>query len=620
MTHLALTIDPDPIRRGRFLAAARTRLSTLTGLVCHQAECCDLGAIWGAFPGAPQSHRTTESSFALILGDAIKDDGQRLCHPIIGQDGAFEGSALPNCDGYYLALSYLHQRGLVLGVDLLGMFPLYYFAGPETFVAATSCELCLAHPHIQGDLNPAGLTGILLTNGLVANQPLITDLTRLAAGSQLRWSPGKGGREFETYRPAIHTRYRSLSLDETWRLLDERVSDAVRRHSRAEIRSSLLLSGGLDSRMLAGYLAHDQITDTALVLGRDTDQEVRAAAEVARALGLRLHRERHEPTDAEFLASARRCAEWEHLAGGFSSFELESAAALVGQLGPACWGGYVGDLTLGGSAIGFSRDPHTGANTFARFLAGTNAWGVPRNRLVRLLGKRGEDLVESQVELLRRQWDDGDEPPPQRSLRLRLHMRVRYHIGVVMQRLSMRSWPIVPFVDRGVLDIVFNAPEEHLQRRQLQYAIIKARFPELAEIAQDTNSFLFEPAWKTAQRKASVLRRLFVSLRRSGRKLYWRTWRRIEPRRYYRLFDPDEPCWRVVRAAAESQRENLCEWFDARELDALWPAPQVTMGLQSPFSQGGALRLILGLGLWVESRKRAMPVRPNRLEDQLPPL
>ena len=332
MTHMALAIDSDPERREQFLTAARRKLTTLPGIVVSEAECCDLVAVWGTFADGPQTQRITDSSFALILGDVIPNDHQQLDVSTMEYIGDPGFSGWPDCNGFYLAVAYRHGRGLMLAVDLLGMFPLYYRARPETLVAATSCELCLAHPHVKADVDLAGLTGILLTNGLVANQPLLSDLRRLASGHQLHWVPSMGCEARQTYQPEIHCRYLGMSFEEAWQMLDDRMIDAIRRHRANASDAPLLLSGGLDSRMLAGYLATNKTCDRALVLGRDTDHEVIAASQVASVLGMSLLREPHESTESEFLAAAKRCAKWEHLEGGFSALEADAAAALLGEL------------------------------------------------------------------------------------------------------------------------------------------------------------------------------------------------------------------------------------------------------------------------------------------------
>ncbi|MHB8972540.1 MAG: hypothetical protein ACYC3X_09495 [Pirellulaceae bacterium] len=282
MAHLALTIDPDAQRRRQFLDTARGKIRTLAEWVVEELECGDLAMVWGVFPAAPRSCQAHDATCALVLGDAILDDGQRLAASSLVAADHCAHAPLPVCDGFYLAAKYARPHGLTLSVDPLGLFPLYYAARGGVLIAATSCTLCVAHPCCEGGLDADGLAGILLTNGLVDDRPLVAGLRRLGVGCQLRWDAQHGASEIETYRPAVHDRYVALSFNDTWRLLDERVADAVHRHRPPQGATTLLLSGGLDSRMLAGYLVQDHSVKSALVLGRDTDLEVQAATQADR--------------------------------------------------------------------------------------------------------------------------------------------------------------------------------------------------------------------------------------------------------------------------------------------------------------------------------------------------
>lgn len=608
MAHIALTVDRDRERRRRFITTARDRIAALGGLVIEQAECDDLAVVWGLFAHAPHSLQVSPHELALVVGDAIGDDGRRWGARDLATMVTDDEHYLPTGDGFYIAIRYDVRGSLRIGSDPLGMFPLYYGAVEDVIVAASSCYLCGAHPLVSVEPDIAGMAGILLANGLVANRPLNNGCRRLAAGCQLHWiRPRAHGqsaaRELEAYRLPVHDRYLSATFEQACELLNDRLADAVRRHQPHGSTSTLMLSGGLDSRMLAGYLAQQSVTRSAVVLGRDTDLEMCAARQVAGVLGFSVEREQREPTEEDFLTAAFRAACWEQLAGGFSGFEMDAAASCVGQIAPWSWAGYAGDLVLGGSAVRCSWDPTLGRNTFEQYVRKTNEWGVPADRLERLLGRGdGGEIVASRIEELRKQWQCEEESAEQRTLRMRLHSRIRYHIGTLVHRLSQCSWPLLPLIDRGVLDVVFNLPPRYLRDRQMQYAITGSRFPQLAMVAQDTNSFLFEPARRIGLRKKSALVRWSTSLRRRCRQWYWKSWRGIEPRRYHRFYDPDGPYWRCIRSIAESHRPRLGQWLSPTELDVLWPAPGVRVRAADPFTEAAALRLLLGLGLALGGR------------------
>jgi hypothetical protein len=121
----------------------------------------------------------------------------------------------------------------------------------------------------------------------------------------------------------------------------------------------------------------------------------------------------------------------------------------------------------------------------------------------------------------------------------------------------------------------------------------------LARIAFDTNSFRFSASQvKSGRNTASLAMRAADWLKYRGRRWYWQHWRRAEPRRYYRLFDLNTPCWQAVRQAAEASRSSAYEWLDRATFDELLPPPNVRIEYRDPFAEGASRRTLLGLLLW----------------------
>src|SRR5262249_25930809 len=111
-------------------------------------------------------------------------------------------------------------------------------------------------------------------------------------------------------------RYFSLSYHEQLDLIDERLSHAIDSELPQGKDFALLFSGGLDSRMLGGYLKEKGFDPIAQSFGSPRDIETLCATAAARILGLR-----HAVADidlAEYPSFARLEARWRHLSGGFS--------------------------------------------------------------------------------------------------------------------------------------------------------------------------------------------------------------------------------------------------------------------------------------------------------------
>jgi hypothetical protein len=133
----------------------------------------------------------------------------------------------------------------------------------------------------------------------------------------------------------------------------------------------------------------------------------------------------------------------------------------------------------------------------------------------------------------------------------------------------------------------------------MELALLGSRFPALARIPFDTNSFRFGRTHVKGGRTAvTIAERAKDWLQYRGRRWYWQRWRRAEPRRYFRLYDVDRPCWQAVRAAADRHRDAVGEHVDRKLLDELLPPAGARIGCADPFGEGAARRTLLGLLLW----------------------
>jgi hypothetical protein len=248
---------------------------------------------------------------------------------------------------------------------------------------------------------------------------------------------------------------------------------------------------------------------------------------------------------------------------------------------------------LGGDAFPWGFDASTGHWSFETILKQLNTWGVPVARMSDLFKTTdAREVIADLVAGFRRDYNHGSGPESQRATLLKLVTRARFHVGSVIHRLSFRSWPLLPFLDRQVLEQLLGMPAELKTNRKLQKELLIRRSSKLADIPREHNSFFLEPL------RPSVLNRHTASLQKRLRRWYWQKWIKEEPRRYYRCYDLNSPQWRAVRLAAEPLRPRLEPWFDRNTSDQLLPPAESRVAFQEPISGSGTARLLLGLLLW----------------------
>jgi asparagine synthase (glutamine-hydrolysing) len=592
MAHFTLTLDSNRERRAQFLAKAGKKLISLEGLEFKEAEHQDFAIVWAHAPGAPNSQHSGEHQFGLLLGYAVDETGRWIDSQAVLNIWTGKSAGDPRFGGYFAAAVHTQEQGLILGGDLVGFFPLYYAEAGGVLIAGSSPELIAMHPLIRPELDFAGLAGIFLTNGLINNQPLLRGIHRLKPGHHLHWHKDRGAREMEIFRLTATESLDTISADEARELADAELLRAIRWHRPLQTKSVLMLSGGLDSRLMAGYLCSEGITNDAICLGRQSDFEVEVGARVASSLGMVQHREAGEPTPLDYATLGFDLAKMEHLSGGFSFLEMLASANDVAAAAPMFWSGFALEDLLGGDSTVFGWDSKTRVWSFERLFKGLNAWGFTSEAIkVLLRTPDAGEVVEGKISEIRREFERGEETPWQRCARTKLLTRARFHIGHLVHRLAMKSWPLLPILDRRLLERQFMIPDTFKAERRLQKNMLAHRFPKLMRIPREHSSFKLEPL------NVSRLNKFIASMQSKVRRNYWH-WRGEDPRRYFRYHDTNGPLWAALRIKAEPHREKLNQWLNPKAIAEVLPGPAAVIPPVKTIAAGTRPRLLLGLMLW----------------------
>ncbi|PYO14253.1 MAG: hypothetical protein DMD31_10675 [Gemmatimonadetes bacterium] len=606
MANFLLVADPDSDRRARFVRGVRTRLPPLDGLRTAECAAGDVQLLWAAADSAPISTAADGDGVAVLWGEAIAGpDARRIGAPEVARAWAETPSRIAApWDGLYAAaVCRAHRPGVVVvGADLLGLFPIYFYGTPELLLVASSPELFRHHPAFRPELDTAGLVGLLLTAGIVQGRTLWRDVRRLAPGHLLFWEPRAEPQEVSQYALPASDRFFGLPFGAQVNLLYDAWDAAVARHAlpgEADERCGLLLSGGRDSRLLAGALGCHGIRCAALTLGEPGDFEVTCATAVATSLGME-HTVRPDAVD-RYPQYAELQVTWEHVANGLSSVYTWGVPRHLGALGHRVVAAYLVDPVVGGSSLAWAVDPATGRASFDTLFGSLNQYGIARDRLRRLLRREVfGDLVDETVERLRQAYDALPGEEFQKGWRFFLEHRGRFHAGGTPWRLCFGAWPVLPVQDHVVLETAGGMPAATLDRRRAEDEVLRRRFPDLARLPLDRNSSNLEPlipsAWWRVRR--GVRDRVAAVVRLAGRASARPGARRVERRRYVRLYDLNGPGWRAVRRQAEPYRERLAGLVVPEVLGELLPPPDVTVDLRDTIIDSTGAKLLLGLLIW----------------------
>jgi asparagine synthase (glutamine-hydrolysing) len=155
---------------------------------------------------------------------------------------------------FAVALWDERRRRLVLARDRYGIKPLFYRDAGDTLEFASELR---ALPRAEVDLD--ALEAFLAFNSIPAPYSIFRDTRKLPAGHLLVWEES-GRLSIERYARPGPVPVDELRADDEAELVEElraRLRDSVRAHLLADVPVGVLLSGGVDSAVLAALAAQE---------------------------------------------------------------------------------------------------------------------------------------------------------------------------------------------------------------------------------------------------------------------------------------------------------------------------------------------------------------------------
>jgi asparagine synthase (glutamine-hydrolysing) len=189
---------------------------------------------------------------------------------------------------YVAAIWDSRERELLVVNDRLGLRPVYYAQLEDVLLFASGVRSLLTHPGLSRQVDVVGLAQLLTFQHLLGNRTLLTDVHLLPPACMLlHRGGGPSLRRYWTLQYA--TTYAPKREDDYVQEFLYCIERAVRRQMPNDgIPSAVLLTGGLDSRMVLSelmYIAPHQQIQT-FTFGRPGCDDARFAREIARTLGV----------------------------------------------------------------------------------------------------------------------------------------------------------------------------------------------------------------------------------------------------------------------------------------------------------------------------------------------
>jgi asparagine synthetase B (glutamine-hydrolysing) len=415
--------------------------------------------------------------------------GEALCRALLGHFHALGANALKNLNGRYdIAIWDRHNRVLHMISDRFGANRHYQLHRPGALHIA--CEVkALAVLTDRTEIDPAGLASMLSFGYHLGDLTILRGVKCLSHARHLEYRASIDALQAERYwnYPYGELEPWSASAAELAGTLHQHLGQALKRRLRDVNKLLLPISGGLDSRTMAGLLAQSGFTGEVLAYsyGQSSSRDARYGRAIARKLG---YRHIHIPTPVDFMtrhmeqAAWRFDAEWAADSNWGARFS-HTHPALGDIRGYTVLSGFMGDVILGSDRYNYRRkagDAPLSTEQLAEIFIGA----VRDMPIDGLLDATSAAEAESGIAAIIRETFEPlqDLAPFFALLRSEFIHRQRRHTATVTQSVEHDLKAITPFLDRDVVDFSTRIPLDLFHSRLLYKRMIRDHLPAVAAV------------------------------------------------------------------------------------------------------------------------------------------
>jgi asparagine synthase (glutamine-hydrolysing) len=247
---------------------------------------------------------------------------------------------------------------LALITEPSGLRPVHVHDGPDALVLATEAKAIPAALGRRPAIDPDGLADLWTLNHCAGLRTLVEGVRLAPPGTLLRWA---GTHRTSREWPApVHPQQAGEPDDRIASDLIEALRSAVRSTRERAPRTTLTLSGGLDSRILLALARREWPAIETVTFGDRGSTDARFAADVALRAGAP---HVHYAPAPDFFARWARYAVW-RADGMMSAMHAQGMDALIAHAGPIGHdlNGFGGDIAMGA----FLRPDHLRGASSAR--------------------------------------------------------------------------------------------------------------------------------------------------------------------------------------------------------------------------------------------------------------
>lgn len=469
----------------------------------------------------------TERSVIACYGNIHEDQrvaGDSLCSVLLDRFHALGVDALKNLNGRYdIAIWDRQNRVLHMVSDRFGANRHYHVHNPAALhIACEVKTLAVALDRIE--IDPAGLASMLTFGFHIGDLTILKDVKCLTNACHLEYHASNDHLRINRYWnfPYGEKEPDKGTENELAEALHDHLLTALKRQLRGVNRILLPISGGLDSRTMAGLLAQSGFSGHVLAYsyGQPSSRDVRYGRAIARKLG---YQHVTIPTPRDFVTHSMEEDAW--LFDAEWSAELHWAVrrayldpCLGDTSGYHVLSGMFGDIILGSDRFNYRRKagdtPLAADQLCEAYYRTSQEYGAPET-ILKLFGADVANMVRDTFDSIVRPMLSpiAHLPPYYALMRAEFEQRQRRHTSMVAQCLERNRRTLTPFLDNEVVEFALRIPYDAFHDKKLYRQMIKRHLPKVAAIPYAGNALPIS----NAPLRAAILWRLERVLQRLPR-------------------------------------------------------------------------------------------------------
>jgi asparagine synthase (glutamine-hydrolysing) len=376
------------------------------------------------------------------------------------------------------------QKQLVVFNDRLGLHPLYYALDSGGVLFGSGVRALLAEPALKRSVDLVAINQFLIHDHALGDRTFLESVRLLPQASVLTYRDGAS-----TIRPYWQLRYPEYYEPRPEQAYVEgfqhHLREAVRRQREDTRPAAMLLSGGLDSRLLLGLLCEDGPKVQTFTFGVPRCDDALVAEEVARACGTR-HRFFELKSDwlIDIAEAAVRTTDG---LGNIVNLHTMANIEAQSQYADVLYKGFLGDALFGFAVFRQMWGDYANGARYEIHRSVHRANGVLNYEPPEEAKLLTDAFVARAGDGAYQEYRDGMDRSGSRQL---ANQRLYFDLTQRVPRMTLNGVEVartravvrLPFSDNDLIDFALTVPPGFLFERYLPKAALVAMFPELAGI------------------------------------------------------------------------------------------------------------------------------------------